>query len=219
MIFTKQAQLVLAIVSRQFPRHPSVWPMFFALFSSFSRETEFTKFVSEEIATARSRHASRQRRCGARCNRHEARAGIVALISYCLVRLSNGGLGLVVRLSHRQCACSEGIDVALASCLDPPAFSGYKRGRCKALSFAVLDGTAISDPEPVRFSCDQRNGPTDKLLPSRPQKKPSPLASASPLVLPACVADDTCSLEDPDALGDDSSFFAATLCTASLFPC
>ena len=36
--------------------------MFLALLSSFSRRTEFTKFVSEEIATARSRHNSRWRR-------------------------------------------------------------------------------------------------------------------------------------------------------------
>ena len=41
----------------------------------------------------------------------------------------------------------------------------------------------------------QRIGPTDKPLPSRLQKISSPVASASPL-------------EDPDALGDDSSFFA-----------
>ena len=69
-----------------------------ALLSSFSKETESTKYVSEEIATARSRHNSGRRgipmptspRHGARCNRHEARAGIVALMSCCLVRLSNG---------------------------------------------------------------------------------------------------------------------------------
>ena len=86
--------------ARQFPRHQSGWPMLFALMSSFSRETEFTQFVSEEVAAARSRHASRRRRIPmpasprhrARCN-HEARARIVALISCCLVRLSTGGLG------------------------------------------------------------------------------------------------------------------------------
>ena len=32
--------------ARQFPRRQSGWPMFFALVSSLSRETEFTKFVS-----------------------------------------------------------------------------------------------------------------------------------------------------------------------------
>ena len=89
--------------ARQFPRHQSGWSMFFTLLSSFSREsreTEFTKVVSEEIATARSRHASRRRipmpanpRHRTRRNRHEARAGIVALISCCLVRLSDGRLG------------------------------------------------------------------------------------------------------------------------------
>ena len=71
------------------------------LFSSFSRETEFTHFVSEEVATARARHTSRRRRIPmptslrqrARCNHHEARAGIVALISCCFLRLSTGGLG------------------------------------------------------------------------------------------------------------------------------
>ena len=34
----------------QFPQHQSGWPLFFALMSSFSKETEFTNFVSEEIA-------------------------------------------------------------------------------------------------------------------------------------------------------------------------
>ena len=78
---------------QQFPLHQSDWPLFFALMPSFSRETEFTKFVSEEIATARSHPTSRRRRIPmansprrrARCNRHEARAGIVALMS-CLSR-------------------------------------------------------------------------------------------------------------------------------------
>ena len=46
---------------------------------------------------------------------------------------------------------------ALASSLYPLAFSGDQRGRCKALFSAVLNGTAISDPEPVRFSCDPEN--------------------------------------------------------------
>ena len=33
--------------ARRFPPNHSGWPMFFALISSFSRETDFTKFVSE----------------------------------------------------------------------------------------------------------------------------------------------------------------------------
>ena len=73
--------------------------MFFALIS-FSGEKEFTTFVSDVIATASARHTSRRRqipivaspRHRARCDRHEARAGIVALIPCCLVRLSTGGL-------------------------------------------------------------------------------------------------------------------------------
>ena len=84
--------------ARRFLPFQSGRPMFFPLIHSFSRETEFTKFVSEENATARSRHASRRRRIPmprhrARCNRHEARAVTAALISCCLVRLSNGGFG------------------------------------------------------------------------------------------------------------------------------
>ena len=102
--------------ARRFPPNQSGWPVFFALISSFSKETAFTKFVSEEIATARSRHNSRRRRLPmpasprhrAGCNRHEGRAGVVALASCCLVRLSNGGLALLMRvLSHCQRAHSE----------------------------------------------------------------------------------------------------------------
>ena len=86
---------------RRFPPNQSGWPMFFALMSSFSRETEFTTSASEEIATARSRHASKRRqipmstspRRRARCNHHEAPAAIVALILCCLLRLSTGGSG------------------------------------------------------------------------------------------------------------------------------
>ena len=72
------------------------------------RQTEFTKF-GEEIATARSLHASKRCRIPvpasprrrARRNRHETRARILALVSCCLVRLSTGGFwGLLVRLSH-----------------------------------------------------------------------------------------------------------------------
>ena len=44
----------------------------------------------------------------ARCNRHEARAEIVALFSWCLERLSNGGLAILVTLSRCQRACSKG---------------------------------------------------------------------------------------------------------------
>ena len=46
---------------------------------------------------------------------------------------------------------------ASASRLDPLAFSGDKRDRSKALFYAVLNGTSISDPEPVTYSCDPEN--------------------------------------------------------------
>ena len=76
--------------ARQFPRHV------FCIDFLFSRETEVSKLVSEEITTPRARHTSRRRRIPmpasphqrARCNRHAARARIVALISCSLVRLS-----------------------------------------------------------------------------------------------------------------------------------
>ena len=75
-------------LEEEFGATSSWWPMFFALMSSCSIEIEFTKFVSEEIATARSRHASRRRRVPMpagprhrpRCDLHEARTRIVALI-------------------------------------------------------------------------------------------------------------------------------------------
>ena len=93
-----------------------------------------------------------------RCNRHEIGAGIVALVSCCLARLSNGGLGppgetasLSLRACPQHSICR---GAALASRLDPLAFSGDKRGRSKALCFAVLNGASITDPEHVNFSCD-----------------------------------------------------------------
>ena len=121
---------------RRFPRHHSGWPTFFALMSSFTGETEFTKFVSEEIATALSRHNSRRRRIPmpasprrrVRCNRHEARAGVVALIPCCLVRLSTAGLGPPGETVSLPGCTQRRIHSAAApaSCLDPMAFSGDK---------------------------------------------------------------------------------------------
>ena len=163
------------------PPNQSGWPVFFALLSSFSRETEFTTFVSEETATACSRHNSRRRRIPmpasprhrAHCNRHEARIGSVALVSCCLVRLSNGRMGTPDETALSLPACTRRNicrGAALASRLDPLAFSGSKRGRSKALFFlAMLNGTSISNP--------------DVSLPSRLQKTSSPHASASLLEL------------------------------------
>ena len=207
--------------ARQFPQYQSGWSLFFAPLSSFSRETEFTKFVSNEIATARSRHAPRRRRISmpasprhraARCNRHEAPVGIVALVSCCLVRLSNGGLGPpddIVSLpacTRLNICCG----AALASRLDPLAFTGDKRGRCKALFFALLNGPAISDLEPVRFLCDPENWADGRNLSESTAKDvisarisfPARAAIVPSLDwLPACVAHDFCNPENPTRSG------------------
>ena len=115
---------------------------------------------------------------------------------------------------------AESRGAALASRLDPLAYIDDKRGRSEALYVAVLDGTSISDPEPVRFSCDPENWAhgqatcessakdiiSDRIsVPAR--------AAIVPLLdcLPACMAHDFCNPEDPDAVGDDSSLFAVTL--------
>ena len=99
------------------------------------------------------------------------------------------------------------------------AFSGDKRGRSRALFFAVLNGTHNSDPEPVRFSCDPENWAYGR-IPSESTAKATISARMSfptragtvPLLdwLLTCVAHDFCNPQDPDALGDDSFFFAVT---------
>ena len=80
-------------------------------------------------------------------------------MSCCLVRLSSGGLGLPDEIVPLPACTQRRIrrGAALASRLDPPALSGDKRGRSKALFYAVVNGTSISDPEPVNFSCDPEN--------------------------------------------------------------
>ena len=141
--------------------------------SSFSSETEFTKFVGDEIARARSRHHSRRRRIPmpassrhrARCNRHEARAGIVALISCCLVQLSNGGLCPPMRLSHYQRARGE-----VSS--DPPGPAGFQRRWARPQQSSVLRCQFFTRPREL----GQR---TTRL---RPQKISSPHGSVHPLV-------------------------------------
>ena len=68
---------------------------------------------------------------------HEARAQIVALISCCLVRLSDGGSGLPDSSPAR--ARSEVLAVVplLGARLDLLVPSGGVRGRCKALFFSL----------------------------------------------------------------------------------
>ena len=61
---------------------------------------------------------------------------------------------LLMRLSHNQRARSEafaGVPLQRAA-VDPLTLSGDKRGRSKALCFAVLNGTSMPDPEPVNFT-------------------------------------------------------------------
>ena len=102
-----------------------------------------------------------------RCNRHEARARIVALMSCCLVRLSNGGLGPPDETASSLVASVHAAEVFVVvplwrARLDQLAFSGDKRGRSKALFFAVPNGTSITGPEPVIFSRDLENWAYEK---------------------------------------------------------
>ena len=182
--------------------------MFFALKSSFCRETEFTKFVSEEIATALSRHASKRRRIPmpparrrARCSRHEARAGIVALMSCCLVRFSTVGLGPAGEIISLPACMQRSIrrDAALASRLGPLACSGDMGGRSKALFYAVLNGTSISDPELVNFFMRLRqlglrpsHFRVDRKLRSHQLPRSCCNCTVARLASRACVADDFC---------------------------
>ena len=178
----------------------------FAWMSFLFGEMQFTNFVSEEIATARCRHTSKRRRIPmpasarrrARCYRHDARAGIVALTLCCLVRVSTGGLGPpgdIVSLP----ACTQQIvrrGAAPSSRLEPLSF-------CKA---RPLQSTV--------FRCAQRNCYLRSQATSEstsqdiisPQSSFSARAAGVPLLdwLPARVVRDFCNHEDPDALGDDS---------------
>ena len=108
---------------------------------------------------------------------------------------------------------------ALASRLDPLPLSGCMRGRSKALLYAVLNGPALSDPEPVSFSCDPENwaygqatskSTAEDIISARLSF--TARAAIVPLLdsLLARVAHDFRNPEDPDALGHDSSFFAVT---------
>ena len=125
-------------------------------------------------------------RLRARCNLHEARAGLVALISCCLVRLSSGGLG-------PPC-----VIVSLPACT--------QRSICRG---AALETWACGQATSESIAQD--------LISAR---------VSVPLLdwLPARVAHDFCNLEGPDALGDDSSFFAVTqqewrACVRSMLSC
>ena len=92
---------------------------------------------------------------------------------------------------------------------------GDKRGRSTALFFAVLNGTSTSDPEPVNFSYDPENASYLRVSRKRHHLRSHQFSSRAAILpllgwFPACVAHVFCNPEDPDALGDDSSFFAVT---------
>ena len=89
----------------------------------------------------------------------------------------------------------------------------------KLCFFAVLNGTAISDPESVNFSCDPENWAYGQATSESTAKDIIPArisfparAAIVPLLdwLPARVTHDICNLEDLEAHGDESSFCAVT---------
>ena len=182
--------------ARQFPQHQSGWPLFFALMSSFSRETEFTKFVSREIATARSGHKSWRRwipmpaspRHRARCNRHEARAGFVALISCCR-QAQHRRFGFAM-VPLQRAAWTRYLSVVMSETAAKQFFF-----RCAQRNSYLRSRTC------QLFMRPREAGLTDKPPPSRPQRISSPLASVSLLVPQLC----RCSIGSPHAC---SSFFA-----------
>ena len=148
--------------ARRFPLRGDGKLIFIAFLSSLSSETRFSNFVRDEFATACARHTSKRRRIPmstcprhrARCVRHEARAGTVALTTWCLVRLSIGGSGPPDGTFLSPSACtrrSARRGAAFASRLDPLLASGDKRGRSKALTFAVFIGTSITDFRTCQF--------------------------------------------------------------------
>ena len=114
---------------------------------------------------------------------------------------------LLMRLSHCQRARSEVF-----------AVKGDEQSRSKALFPAVLNGTSMSDPEPVNFSCDPEHWVYGRILGSTAKDITSARISFStrasfvPLLdwLPASEARDLCNPEIRDALDDDSSFIAVT---------
>ena len=125
---------------RQFPRHQSGSPVFLALVSSFSRETDFTKFVGEEIATrleAASDPDARQPApsCALQLTATKHEPGLSPssrVVSY--GSAVEAWALLMRRLSYylrtRRYICR---DAGLASHLDPVAFSGDKRGCSNSL--------------------------------------------------------------------------------------
>ena len=153
------------------------------------------------------------RRHRARYMRHEGRAGIVVLISCCLVRLNNGGLDPPdeVALSLSACAQRSIFRCATpASRLEPLTFIDDKRGRSKALFFFCCDQRNIYyRSRTCQFFTTQRTGSTDEMKWRHAQKTLSPLVSVSPLAmldwLPACVTHSGHVLVFAECCGADST--------------
>ena len=193
--------------------------------SSFSSETKFTKIVSEEIATPRSRHTSRRRRIPmlasprrrARCDRRAVTATKHEPGLWPACRVVSNGSAMEVwvlwmrLLSHYQRARGEVFAVVP---LLRAAFSCWLSVvRREAAAKLCVSLCSTEQPSQIQnqsfFHATQRTGSTDKPLLSRPQKISSPLASASPLArqlyrcsigFPHAWLTTFCNPEHPDAL-------------------
>ena len=135
MIFVTLAQLVLAIVHGTSRDIKAGGPYSLRCSSLFPRKQS----VRSLSARRSPQLVSNQGSVG--CGRLEARAGIVALMSCCLLRLSKGGLGPPGEIVSLPACTQRSIPrgATLARRLDPLAFSGDTRGRSKALFFAALN--------------------------------------------------------------------------------
>ena len=123
-------------------------------------------------------------------------------------------------MRHHQCARSEGfvvVPLQRAACTHIFSVIGEAGAKqCFSLCSTEQPSQIQNQPE---FRATQRTGPTGKPLQSRPQKILSPPVSVSPLVLQLCRCwtgfqhawrTIFCNSEDPNELGDDSTFFAVT---------
>ena len=137
----------------------------------------------------------RRRAC---CNRHEARGGIVALVSCCLVRLSNGGLG----------PPDETAVVPLWRAASTRRLSEVPSAALATHCFSLC---STERPEPVKFFWRPRASETTAkdIISARIGFRAR--AAILPLLdwLPERVARDFFA-ENSGAFGDDSSLFAAT---------
>ena len=118
----------------------------------------------------------------ARCDRHEARAGIVTHSSCCLARLGNGDWALVMRsLSHHLRARRE----LLATVPLLRAALTRRLSVAKSAAAAKLCYLLYSTKHPLQI----QNLSVVHATQRHPRKTSSPLASAFPW-LPRCVAHD-----------------------------